>query len=155
MRRTVLVVSIVASLLFMGMLAPDDTSTGSADSQIGLSKTSVFDVPAPDVEKKNESEPGDRPLLERSSAVAAPLIPHGVAEFLPITLTDNQCADCHEVDEEKEAGEPTPAPRSHYIDLRNTPDDVLDTIVGARYNCMSCHVSPGDNEPLTANTFGH
>lgn len=160
MRRTriigpvIVAASVVASILFMGMLGPKDPPEGIADSQMGLSKTSVFDIPVPDIERQNKSEPGDRPLLERGSPEEPALIPHGVTEYLPITLAENQCMDCHAEEEEKIAGEPTPVPRSHYVDLRNAPNEVLVNVVGARYNCVSCHVSPGDNPPLTTNTFG-
>ncbi len=68
---------------------------------------------------------------------------------------ENLCLDCHQVlIEDASEGDPTPIPASHYVDLRNAPKERQNTIVGARYNCVSCHVTPGGNPPLTANTFG-
>ncbi len=154
MKRAMLAVFVLASLLLMGMLAPGEQSKGIPDTEIGLSKASIFDTPAPEVTQKNVSEPGDLPLPPRGSPDEPPVIPHGVGEFLPITLAENQCADCH-VEEEKIPGEPTPIPRSHYVDLRNAPKDVQNEIVGARYNCVACHVSPGGNTPLVTNSFGN
>jgi len=139
-------------VLMMGTLTLLGTSKRIPDTEIGLSKSSVFDEPAPDPTRTNQSEPGDRPLIPRGFPEQPPTVPHGVIESLPITFTENQCVDCHEVDE-KEPGEPTPIPRSHYTDLRNAPGVVGDQIVGARYICVSCHVSPGDNEPLVKNAF--
>ena len=154
MRRAMLAVFVLASLLLMGMLLPEEQSKGTPDTEIGLSKTSVFDTPAPEVTRTNTSEPGDLPLPERGFPEEPPVIPHGVGEFLPITFAENQCAECH-AEEEKIPGEPTPMPRSHYVDLRNAPKDVQGEIVGARYSCVSCHVSPGGNVPLTPNSFGN
>jgi cytochrome c-type protein NapB len=75
-----------------------------------------------------------------------------VAEFLPITMAENQCVECHAV-EEKEEGEPTPIPTSHYVDLRNAPGETRDELAGARYVCITCHAAPGFNPPLVANGF--
>lgn len=152
MKTPILAGLAVVSLLLPGALAPQESSEGTPDTKMGLSKTSVFDAPAPDVTLKNRSEPGELPLLARGFPEQPPMIPHGIDEFVPITLAENQCADCH-AEAEDLPGEPTPIPRSHYVDLRNAPDDVQGTIVGVRYNCVSCHVSPTENKLLTGNTF--
>jgi cytochrome c-type protein NapB len=68
-----------------------------ADSDLGLSKGSVFDVPTPPAVKANESNPGEAPLLPRTYVIAPPRVPHGVADFLPITKKQNACLDCHAV----------------------------------------------------------
>lgn len=130
-----------------------DKSKDISDTDIGLSKSSVFDAPAPDRTLANRSDPGDRAVVPRGFSDQPIVIPHGISAFLPITLEDNQCIDCHKVTE-KEAGEPTPIPVSHYVDLRGASRTAGNEIVGARYNCVSCHVSPGDNEPLVDNLFG-
>ena len=113
---------------------------------------SVFDTPAPERTKPNLSEPGDLPLPEHFPELP-PVVPHGVKDHLPITLTENACADCHVYQGEKEPGEPTPVPRSHYVDFRNAPGQEQKKLVGARYNCVSCHVSPGSNALLVGNRF--
>lgn len=143
----------LASLLLIAALAPQESTKGIPDTKLGLSKTSVFDTPAPEATVKNRSEPGERPLVARGFPEQPPPVPHGIDDYLPITLSENQCADCHMEEERKIAGEPTPIPSSHYFDLR-APKKTQNTLVGARYNCMSCHVSPGGNAPLTGNTFG-
>jgi cytochrome c-type protein NapB len=153
MKTPILAGLALASLLLIVALAPQGDSESVPDTKLGLSKTSVFDAPAPDATMKNQSEPGEGPLVERSFPEQPPVIPHALAEFLPITLSENQCAECHEV-EEKIGGEPTPIPPSHYVDLRHAPNTTQSSIVGARYNCVSCHVSPGENPLLTGNMFG-
>ncbi|MEE9219050.1 MAG: nitrate reductase cytochrome c-type subunit [Acidobacteriota bacterium] len=123
------------------------------DTEIGLSKGSVFESLSPDPVIEDQAEPGDKPLLPRAYPGSPPLISHGVADFLPISRDQNACIDCHQV-ELKEEGEPTPIPRSHFVDLRNAPAQVRETPAGARYNCVSCHVPQTNAGPLVAIQFG-
>jgi cytochrome c-type protein NapB len=125
---------------------------GTPDSQIGLSKVSVFEVANPDPVNENTSDPGEEPTLPRAFSDAPPRISHGITEFLPITLRENQCMDCHKV-EKKEEGEPTPIPQSHFVDLRNAPDYVREDVAGARYLCITCHVPQTGAAPLVENEF--
>ena len=91
-------------------------------------------------------------MLPRSNPVDPPMIPHGIEDFMPITADENMCVDCHAI-EVKEEGSPTPIPTSHYVDLRSSPDKVEDTVVGARYDCVSCYVSLTAAAPLVPNTY--
>jgi cytochrome c-type protein NapB len=126
---------------------------GIPDSQIGLSKVSVFDDPAPEAVLWNLSDPGDRPTVPAPFPEAPPVVPHRIDDVLPITFDTNECIDCHAV-ETKEEGEPTPIPVSHYTDLRYTPDQKGDEVTGARFNCVSCHVTLDDNKEIVENFFG-
>jgi cytochrome c-type protein NapB len=126
---------------------------GVPAEQIGLSKVGVSEVPDPPGVADNASEPGEQPPGPAAFDGAPPVVSHGVAEFIPITLDDNMCLECHAV-EEKVEGEPTPVPESHYVDLRNQPDVVNSEIAGARYVCTTCHVASTDADPLVGNTFG-
>jgi len=120
------------------------------DTEIGLVEGSVSEAPAPPPVQLNDSDPGDRPVLLRPHPEAPPPVPHGIADFLPITRADNACVDCHWLDE-KEEGLPTPIPASHFIDDRNAPGTVRETIAGARWVCVSCHVPQTDNPLLVGN----
>lgn len=140
----VLLLASAATLLAVGNSTPD--------RDLSLSKTSVFEIPEPAAEQKNTSEPGEHAAVPADFPEQPPLVPHGINDWMPITLTENQCIDCHGV-EEKVEGEATPIPRSHYVDLRNAPDKVTDAVVGARYNCVTCHTAPGSNAPLVGNSF--
>ena len=129
-------------------VAPGDeakSSVGLPDTQIGLSAGNIFDIPEPAAVKQNETEPGDEGTLPRVHPKSPPVIPHGIAEFLPITRANNACLDCHESD--------VPVPASHRTDLRNAPGKVDEALVGARYNCVACHVPRTDAKPLVKNTF--
>ena len=129
----------------------------SADS-MGLSKTSVFDVPDPKVYHYPTVQPGESTVLPRGYPGAPPQIPHDVSEFLPITVQSNMCIACHAQPElwgkPREKGKPTPIPQSHYTDLRNAPGKVTDHLINARYNCNQCHVPQADAPALVQNTFG-
>jgi len=125
---------------------------GIPDSTIGLSKVTVFEVPEPGPVLYNTSDPGDRSPEPAPFPGAPPPIPHGIGDFLPLTLTENGCLDCHLV-EEKVEGEPTPIPPSHFVDLRNAPDDMRDDVAGARYVCVTCHVAQTGAAPLVKNDF--
>ncbi|HEX9289280.1 MAG TPA: nitrate reductase cytochrome c-type subunit [Anaeromyxobacteraceae bacterium] len=133
--------------------APAPAAAPIPDSALGLSKTSVFDAPAPPRVKPNDSAPGELPVLTRPYAGAPPRVPHDLESFLPITPRSNACADCHSV-AEKEPGQPTPMPASHYVDLRNAPGQRGDKVAGARWVCTACHAPLTDAKPLVGNAFG-
>jgi nitrate reductase cytochrome c-type subunit len=142
----------LAFLMVLVAQAPDTPATagsggGIPDDMIGLVHQDIRAVPAPEAVHDNLSDPGERPLPQRWNDVSPPVIPHGIADFLPITRTNNMCLDCHATTE-KTAGEPTPIPQSHYQDLRNAPQALRETIAGARYVCTSCHVPQTEADPL-------
>lgn len=124
-----------------------------SDRSLGLSHTSVFEVPAPPAHQDEASSPGDKPLPKRINREYPPVIPHGVGDCLPITRASNLCLDCHAVDGPKKKGEPTPVPASHYVDLRRTPEMKGKQVAGTRYVCISCHVPRTDAPQLQGNHF--
>jgi cytochrome c-type protein NapB len=122
------------------------------DRELGLSTESVFEIPSPDPVSENRTDPGEKPPLPRAYPGAPAIIPHGVVDALPITRQQNLCLVCHLV-KEKAKGAPTPVPRSHFIDMRNSPSRVGERLVGARYDCVACHVSLTEADPLVGNRF--
>jgi len=123
------------------------------DRDLGLSKTSVFEVPAPPAWKAEASSPGEKPPPPRIGPQIPPVIPHGVADLLPITREQSACVDCHAIAGPKKAGEPTPLPTSHYVDLRNAPERVGDRVAGARWVCTACHVARTDAPPAVGSGY--
>jgi len=83
---------------------------------------------------------------------APPRIPHGIADFLPITAARHPCLECHDRRNAAEV-EAVPLPASHYRDLRRAPEVDRETVAGARYVCVSCHVPQTDAPPLVGNRF--
>jgi nitrate reductase (cytochrome), electron transfer subunit len=154
MRRLIhlLAVSALVALATVARAAPPAAKPIS-DRELGLSKTSVFEVPSPPAWKAEVAAPGEKPLPPRANAVAPPVIPHAVSDFLPITPAQNMCVDCHVVAGPKQKGEPTPVPASHFVDLRRAPGTKGDKVAGARWYCQACHVARSDAPPAVGNTF--
>ena len=121
------------------------------DRDLGLAKGSVFETPAPPRFQDEASAPGEKALPRRINREYPPVIPHGIAEALPITRDSNLCMDCHAVAGPKQKGEATPIPKSHYVDLRRAPQTQAKAVAGTRYVCISCHVPRTDATPLVGN----
>ncbi len=134
--------------------APQFNPPSTPDAQIGLVKGEPSEVLPPPAVKENDSAPGERPVRARPYPGAAPAIPHGIEDFLPITKAQNACVDCHAVSEKKK-GEPTPIPPSHFVDLRNAPGTRQEKVAGARWVCTACHVPQQDVAPLVKSPFPH
>ncbi|MDD4930336.1 MAG: nitrate reductase cytochrome c-type subunit [Gallionella sp.] len=124
---------------------------------MGLSKTSVFDVPTPKVYHYSDAAPGTGKLLPRAYPGAPPQVPHDVKDYMPVTAESNLCIACHAQPDlwgkKPEAGVATAIPPSHYTDLRHEPGKVTDHLINARYNCNQCHVPQTDAPALVENTF--
>jgi cytochrome c-type protein NapB len=151
-RSLVLAAALVAACAGSRTAPPAARAAPVSDGALGLDKGSVFDAHAPPPVKAEDSAPGEKPVLPRAYANAPPRVPHGIADFLPITSAQNTCVDCHEV-KEKVAGQPTPMPASHYTDLRRAPGAPGPKVAGARWVCTSCHVPRTDAAPLVPNLF--
>lgn len=143
----------LAALALGAALAAAPGPTRSVpDRDVGLARTAPMEVAPPPRVKENDSAPGDRPVRPRAYPGAAPAVPHGIADLLPITRTANACVDCHAVPEKK-PGEPTPIPPSHYVDWRNAPGKRGEQVAGARWVCTACHVPQQDVAPLVESPF--
>lgn len=128
-------------------------AVGIDDESIGLRKVSLMDENKVKIEDINYSAqpPGMSARLERSFENAPPMIPHDLEGLLPITTDLNMCVTCHMPDVAKDAGS-TAVPKSHLVDLR-TNEDGHGMLDGSRYNCVQCHVSQANTQPLVANKF--
>jgi len=123
------------------------------DKDMGLSKTSVFDAPAPPAWDYTATQ-GPMP---RYFADAPPMVPHAIGAYENITAAQNLCMGCHKqpdkIGQKVPAGVATPMPASHYTDLRNAPGEVMKEVDGSRYKCTLCHQAQADAKPLVENTF--
>jgi nitrate reductase cytochrome c-type subunit len=119
---------------------------GVPDTEISLFKGSVFEDPTPPPVAWVDTMPGSNEPLPALFEGAPPRIPHGIRDFLPITVEENGCIECHRSDDPDE--EAPQLPDSHKTDLRNAPDEVGETTTGARFLCVLCHVPVSDAKPL-------
>ncbi|MGA7181662.1 MAG: nitrate reductase cytochrome c-type subunit [Thiobacillaceae bacterium] len=121
------------------------------DDSMGLSKTSVFDNPAPPVFAYSDKAPNKSGVLPRAYPGAPPQIPHSIDGFVPIKADENSCLDCHDKPAlmgKKIKGMATAMPASHYTNVdgkwqRNNN----------RYVCTQCHVPQANVKELVGNSF--
>lgn len=148
-RKTLLMSAVLASLLSLSAFAVQDQSI--PDDSLGLSKTSVYDVPDPDVTVYGGGDPGTNKRAAKSYHTAPPMITHSITDMVPITRESNLCKDCHvQPDLLKQRitkGMPIPAPASHYTDVKKG-----DLYMG-RWNCVSCHRPQAKVDVLVQSTF--
>jgi cytochrome c-type protein NapB len=106
--------------------------------------------------KYRTTDAGESEAFERSFPGAPPLIPHTLEDMLPITVTDNECLNCHHPDNVG-SEEDMPLPESHFkgpVMARGKAGQGMVWVVqayevrdkvGARYNCLMCHVPQATN----------
>ena len=102
---------------------------------------------APDEKIYPGKKPGVQKLIARTFKGQPPLVPHATDNFDEITVTENQCLDCHGQENYKEKKSPRLLD-SHLVASGSGKVLMLD-----RYQCNSCHVAQVDAKPLVANTF--
>lgn len=146
----------VITLCLAGSIHNAQCAEAIKDSSMGLSKQSVFEVPAPERFEYQGGMPGGNPLHKRAYPAAPPQIPHSIESLTPIKAGMNFCVSCHGVSTgagQPKSGVPTPIPISHYTDLRHAPGEPVKKLVEARYVCTQCHVPQADLKPLVNNQF--
>ncbi|HEX8990015.1 MAG TPA: nitrate reductase cytochrome c-type subunit [Rhodocyclaceae bacterium] len=90
-------------------------------------------------------------LIPRTFKGQPPLIPHEVEKYLPITMEENDCLDCHISDDFKGRKMPRIGD-SHFSKTEKEPDG-SPKVNMSRWQCNSCHVPQVDAPPLVDNTF--
>lgn len=150
-RKAVLLgAAITAAILSLSASAVQDQAI--PDDDLGLSKTSVFEVPSPDVFEYGSADPGTvGKRAERSYHTAPPMVPHSIKDMVPIRQDFNLCKDCHVVPDmigqKITPGVPVPAPVSHYANVK------AGELYMGRWNCTQCHAPQANVNSLVVNTF--
>lgn len=151
--------TLIPITLVAALLSPTwaDAADAIEDESLGLSKESVFAVPAPDDFTYSDKFPGSAGVAPRSYPGAPPQIPHDIESFLPVSKTSNMCLGCHDRQgQKKQAGQPTPVPASHYTVRRGDgagAGKLQKKLSGAQYVCTQCHVPQARVKELTGNSF--
>jgi cytochrome c-type protein NapB len=152
MTRVQRVSGAIVILLVAGVGAAGDPVD---DSELGLSKTSVFDTPSPEAFTYTESFPGTNEALPRAYTGAPPQIPHRISNYVPVTAKSNQCLGCHDKPEligKVTKGLPTPMPKGHYAQRFSLTKKGSKSLDNATFLCNQCHVPQADVKPLVENT---
>lgn len=108
----------------------------------GADASTVDQAPA-DVKLYAGRRPGSGAPITRSFREQPPLVPHAVDNFDEITVTDNQCLECHS----PQTAAAKKAPQVAESHLAGT------TVRMERYQCNTCHVPQVDAPPLVKSTF--
>lgn len=120
------------------------------DSEVGLRKTSVFEVVTPRPFGFDGAGAG-KTIAPLPGSGMPPMIGHTVEEYLPLTARKNECLDCHDkpdrIGKPVASGKARPAPTNHYVNRSGAL-----ALAGAQYNCMACHAPQADAQPLVRNT---
>ena len=157
--------AILICLLTAGATLTAAQAEPVADDALGLSKTSVFDVPAPSAYDFSGSAPGaGNELFIRSYDQAPPQIPHSVVGLLPVTMQNNMCVGCHVqpgmLGKEVVKGMPVPVPASHYekpafgkAEAGLDPGKKDQQLSGSRFVCTQCHAPQAKVDPLVQSNF--
>lgn len=139
-----------AATLLLAVTAAGCATVAISDRDFGLAKGSVFDT-ATTAPFSFDDDAAGKTARPRPATGIPPMITHAVDEFLPLTLTKNECRDCH--DKPAAIGKPVaknkavPAPASHYV---KSAAGTL-ALAGSQYNCMSCHAPQAGVAPLIGN----
>lgn len=141
---------VIALSLVLGANNPATGQDGIPDSELGLTQTSVFDTPEPE----SYAYDGDASNIKLLSSDQAPVIPHEVRDYERITTGRNRCLRCHMepdlIGTEVAAGEATPMPADHYLQLGSDGGDAK--VNGSRWVCTQCHVGQANIAPLVGNS---
>jgi len=108
---------------------------------------------APEVKAYGAKMPGvgQPQLIARTFLGQPPMVPHTVDQYVPLTMEENACLECHITDELR--GQKVPKlGESHYSktlkDRHGKPAVSMD-----RFQCDSCHVPQVDAKPLVDSKF--
>ena len=100
---------------------------------------------APEAKAYAGKRPGTQPVVARTFSTQPPLIPHAVDNFDEVTLTENQCLDCHGPSNYEKKNSPKMGD-SHFVAATQAFD-------ASRHNCTQCHVPQVDAPALVENRF--
>ncbi len=121
------------------------------DDDLGLSKTSVYDVPDPIIVNYGGGDPGTNKRAEKSYHTAPPMITHTIVDMVPIRQDFNLCKDCHVqpdlLKQKITVGMPIPTPVSHYTNVKKGE------LYMGRWNCTQCHAPQAKVDVLVQSTF--
>lgn len=132
----------IAIFFSLGLALPAMAEEGVKDTEIGVRKVNVLDIPPIPLFHQKAEDAGDNELLPRSFEGAPPQVPHLITD-MEINRGANDCTDCHTSDKESE----DPAiSETHFL-------KDAETLSGRRHFCTTCHVTQQDAKPLVKNTF--
>ncbi len=124
--------------------------------EIGIGEDNVFSDATPTAFAYSDAKAGKSELLPIAYSTLPPQISHSISDYLPITIEENECTECHDRQKkigktERRTGKKIPMPLSHYGGFKGEGDE--EEVSGARYMCTQCHVPQSGAMPLVENTY--
>lgn len=156
MRRLDTLLIVTTACLLAATAFAKGPKKGVSPQDIGLRKAPLLKIaPAPPKTSVKGDKPGANRRYDKSYDDAPPMIPHAVADYVPIGLR-NQCLACH-TNPPKKYRSATVVPESHYRDRKGKnpmPGPVsVRKIYQGFYNCTMCHAPQKNAKPLVSNVF--
>ena len=114
-------------------------------------------VPAPDkapeVKQYAEKMPGvgQPQLIARTFVGQPPMVPHTVEKYVPLTMEENACMDCHQTAEIR--GQKIPQIGVSHFSKTVKAKDGKPVLEMSRFQCDTCHVPQADAPPLVESRF--
>ena len=108
---------------------------------------------APDLKLYSEKMPGvGQPnLIARTFVGQPPMVPHSIEKYVPMTLEENACMECHQTEEIR--GQKIPQiGESHFSKTLKTKAG-KPALEMTRFQCDSCHVPQVDAKELVDSRF--
>lgn len=128
--------------------------SGIAAAQVHSLRGTQADIvdKAPQDLQYQGSRPGVQKTIDRTFKEQPPLIPHAMNNFDEISLTENQCMDCHSAETYKTKNAPKLG--DSHMTIVDVPGGGMKKVMNmTRWVCNSCHVPQVDAKPLVDNSF--
>jgi nitrate reductase cytochrome c-type subunit len=148
-----------------GKGAARSAATGPDDIEVFFRTASIGSIGDQGLPEYPAADPGESTKLGRDFPDAPPQIPHAVDDMYPITLSGNDCLDCHHPDNALGADD-VPLPESHFMEPIMGEGEAASPMVwvvkgyakaqhvaGARFNCNLCHTPQATNVATPRNDF--
>jgi cytochrome c-type protein NapB len=94
---------------------------------------------------------GQPHLIARTFVGQPPMVPHDVEKYVPLTIEENACLDCHITDELR--GQKVPKIGVSHFSATLKKKDGTPAVEMSRFQCDSCHVPQVDAKPLVDSKF--
>lgn len=125
---------------------------------IGIGEDNVFSDATPSAYSYPDTKAGKSTMIPLAYSTVPPLVPHTIEKYLPITMEENECTDCHDRQEkigktEHKTGKKIPMPENHYGGFKGKGDK--EEVSGSRYTCTQCHVAQSGAKDLVENTYSN
>jgi nitrate reductase (cytochrome), electron transfer subunit len=108
---------------------------------------------APEVKDYATKVPGvGQPhLIARTFVGQPPMVPHTIDQYVPLTIEENACLECHITDELR--GQKVPKIGQSHFSTTIKKKDGSPAVEMSRFQCDSCHVPQVDAKPLVDSKF--